>query len=1046
MAQTHSFTLYDAAAGSGKTFTLVKEFLTLVLRNPDKSYYKYLLAITFTNKAVAEMKTRILDTLHDLSQWDETKTPSDMARALSNDTNLTVEELKIKAKKILKHLLHHYSYFHVETIDGFNQKLIRAFAKDLKLSSSFEVFLDTHLLITEAVDRLLEKTGEDKTITRFILDFAFEKLNQDKSWDISKDIAKASMLLFNETFSKQVSALKQKNIQEFIHFKNQLLKEQKQLAQKVVTIAQETLDLIAQSGIEEQDFSRQYFPKFLIKITLENFDVNFNLKWQDTLVAGERLYNKGFPKKNPHTAQVIDEIQPQLANRFLEIKKTLLNYQLTEALLKNLAPLSVLNLVQQEIETLKAEKNILPISDFNHIINQQIKDQPAPFIYERLGERYRHFFIDEFQDTSLLQWENLKPLIENALSQQYSDGNKGSLLLVGDVKQAIYRWRGGLPEQFLNLINLQQPFSQKQHVINLDTNYRSRKEIIAFNNHFFTFLSDYFTNTRHKKLYIEGNQQKNNRKEGGYINFTFFEPENNKEDNNLVQAEKVLSVIKNAVQNGYNHKDICVLTRKGEQAAFIGAFLTQEAIPVVSPDSLLLVSSGKVQFLINTILLSVFPEDQEAKIKWLYFLHQHKKIQTDKHSFFSQLIKASPKETTQKLNEFNIDVDLEHLQNLGLYESLEYVIRKVDLTEESDAYLFEFMDNVWQFEQNSKNGKTDFLEEWEIKQDKLSVSANEGVNGVQLMTIHKSKGLEFPVVIYPFAETDVYFQKESKVWLPLENKKYPFSEFLINYNQDLQDFGGATGKQLYDEKRQQLELDSINMLYVAFTRAIDQLYVFAEIPKDPKKDKPLSKFNQFFKAYFTSLNLWNKNQLTYELGVFTPATAQKTKKDKTVLIPKYSSTNTTLNIAIGSAVEWKEERANSIDQGNLFHTLMAKIKWVQDANEICKTLSLDNQLRLQIEGVITQPELKMYFDPAVEQIVFTEKEICTSTGVLLIPDRINIFPNNDVIIIDYKTGAQTPSHKQQIIQYENALTEMGYRVIKKQLVYLTKKQPKIIEV
>ncbi len=1051
MKNTHTFTIYDAAAGSGKTFTLVKEYLSVILGAKDNDYYKYLLAITFTNKAVAEMKQRVLNTLTELAEWNEEKNPSEIAKVLSEETNFTFSEMAIKAGNVLKHLLNHYSNFTIETIDGFNHKLIRTFAKELKLAANFEVFLDILLLISEAVDRLIDKTGENENNTRFILDYALEKLDDDKSWDITKDIAKAAKLIYDETNADKIKTLLEKDTKTFIKFKNQLLSKKRKLSQEAKTIAEETLALISQSGVEFSDFSGQYLPKFLKKISLRDFAVKFELKWQEKLITGEAMYNKGLPKKDPHTASVMEAIQPKITKQFLSIKQLLFKIQLTEALLKNITPLSVINLVQQEIEQLKTERNILPISDFNKLINKQIKNQPAPFIYERLGERFRHFFIDEFQDTSALQWENLMPLIENALSQQYHDGNKGSLLLVGDVKQSIYRWRGGLPEQFLNLINHHQPFVEKQQVKSLDTNYRSREEIIKFNNRFFSYLSGYLGDPKHKKLFEDGNKQKHTKKQGGYINFTFV-LDDEEEDKKETQAKEVLAIIKKLKENDYNYKDICVLTRKNEEAAYLGKYLMEEDIPVVSPDSLLLQYASKIKCLITVLTLTLYPENEQAKIELLYFLHKHFDLQIDQHTFFSELLNTSPKSFSEKLKRYSINLDFQILQKSGLYEGCEYCIQQLGFNKESDAYLFEFMDFVWQFEQQPLTGKQLFLEQWELNKNKLSVSANENIDGVQLMTVHKAKGLEFEVVIFPYAEKDIYKEIEPKAWYVLteEENEYPFNEFLINYNQQLQLYGGEQGACITEERTHQLELDNFNILYVAFTRAIDQLYVLSEKPKDTQKDKPISKFNQFFKAYFSSINIWNDDQLIYEQGAFSPPEIQENNSNKRLQItPNYNSVFSEaqqLKIAAGNALLWKNNLHLSVEEGKMFHSLMAKIKYHQDFDAFKQTQPINREIKNKIELLLSHPKLTSLFDASVSQTIYTEKEICNAKGEIIIPDRINISTNNEVTIVDYKTGSKNSSHQLQINQYAEALSNMGYKIIHKYLVYISETYPDLVNV
>ncbi len=263
-------------------------------------------------------------------------------------------------------------------------------------------------------------------------------------------------------------------------------------------------------------------------------------------------------------------------------------------------PLTVLNAIQQEIKTIESERDQIPISSFNTIISDEIRNQPAPYIYERLGEKYRHYFIDEFQDTSQMQWENLVPLISNALESEDEQGNMGTLLLVGDVKQAIYRWRGGRAEQFLNLINKEtNPFVVEPHISSLETNYRSREELIKFNNTFFTVTSPFLGSPQYNLLFTDGNKQDFNDKVGGYVDLNFIKMP--KENKDLEYCNEVLRSIKDARADKYNYADICILTRKRKHGIILADFLIEQNIPIISSETLLLKNNPKVNFLINLL-------------------------------------------------------------------------------------------------------------------------------------------------------------------------------------------------------------------------------------------------------------------------------------------------------------------------------------------------------------------------------------------------------------------------------------------------------------
>jgi len=1032
------FTIYDAAAGSGKTFTLVKEYLKIILQEKNSGYYKYILAITFTNKAVAEMKQRIISNLTSFSQTNSVNNPSDMALQIVEETGLSKAEIQAKSKKILKHILHHYSSFSVETIDSFNHRIIRTFARDLHLSGNFEVSLDIPKLTSEAVDQLLSKAGNDSKITQVLLDFALEKIDDDKSWDISKDIVKTSSLLFNENDREHIDVLKEKSLDDFIDFRKQLKEKRKAFKNEILKSAEDVLQKITSEGILPEHFLRKTLPNHFLKIKEGNYDVYKN-KLQEYLEAGGKALYK--VKTDVQISSKIDEITPFLLHQYTKIKSKVFQLQLFETLLKNINPLSVINLVNQEINTIKEEQNILPITEFNQLINKEIKNQPTPFIYERLGERYRHYFIDEFQDTSLLQWQNMIPLINNAISQQYQDGSQGSLLLVGDAKQSIYRWRGGLPEQFIELCNAKNPFYIKKELLHLPTNYRSCKEIIDFNNEFFTFTAHYFGNIDHKNLYVSGNQQNSNKKNGGYVRFEFIETKN-KQESHEVYAEKVLETIKELLISGYREKDICILTRKRKDGITLGTFLLENEITIISSETLLLQHSPVVQFLINCLVVSVFPENEEVKINLLEFLYEKLSVSEEKHTFFSALVKTSFEEFSSYLVNYDIDFNFNEIQSLSLYDSFEYCIRKFKLDSDADAYLIGLMDLVYEFEQQPKANKVAFLEDWELQKEKAGIPVSESAEGVQLMTIHKAKGLEFPVVLFPYADLNIYDELEPKSWYPLNEAEFEFKESLVNFNSNIQEYG-EIGKEIYQKRRNTLELDNLNLLYVTLTRAEAQLYIFSELPSKIKEDNP-STFNQFFGEFLKHKGLWEEGKDVYEIG-FPQLQLSNYKEDQ---IPSINSKfisispqDHNLNIISRDALLWDTEKEVAISSGNILHNMMEKIKYEDDLEMAFKELDSNNEITLEeiqslkemISNIVGHPKLNPFFKPSEK--VLNEKKIITAKGEVHIPDRLNFHKDNSVTIIDYKTGTLKNSHKSQITNYATALNEMGYLVLEKILIY-----------
>ena len=400
--------------------------------------------------------------------------------------------------------------------------------------------------------------------------------------------------------------------------------------------------------------------------------------------------------------------------------------------LKGILPLAVLNHINSELETIKEENNIRLNAEFNQLISDNIKDQPAPFIYERIGQRFQYYFIDEMQDTSELQWKNLIPLIDNALAQENSN-----LLLVGDGKQAIYRWRGGKAEQFIELGSpVKNPFHVKKEIKNLETNYRSYSEIIKFNNSFFQHTANFLQNESYKKIFIEGNKQFQNNKKGGFVSLTFLEKEEGKEEK-LKYPKKVLEKIQH-LKNSFSLHEICVLTRTRNEGVAVASYLSENGIDIISSETLLLQNYAKVLFIISTLKAFKSPNDEEIRFEILYFLYHHLEVKESKISFFKELSKADYKTVINYLKDYGVSFEFSSFHQLPFYEKIEEIIRGFNLVKSSDAYIQFFLDIVLE-EQRKGTDINEFLEFWEQKKERLSIVAPESTSAVQIMTIHKSK-------------------------------------------------------------------------------------------------------------------------------------------------------------------------------------------------------------------------------------------------------------------------------------------------------------------
>ena len=828
-------------------------------------------------------------------------------------------------------------------------------------------------------------------------------------------------------------------LQDFLEFKMQLLQKKKIIETELKAIAETAIQTFESNGLERNDFSGGYLWDYFTKLAEGKNNITYGTAWQKTM--GEKpLYPK---RVSSATAATIDEMVADIVSSFQISKNSFFRLALIENILRNITPLSVINLVNQEIEVIKADRSILPISEFNSLIHQEIKNQPAPFIYERLGEKYRHFFIDEFQDTSKLQWQNLIPLIDNALSQS-SEEIQGSLLLVGDAKQSIYRWRGGLPEQFMSLYGEENPFSASQkQVLSLGTNYRSREEVIGFNNQLFTFISQYFATVEHQQLYKNDNSQDINNRKDGYVKLEFIE-KNNKSALTETYSERVYQTIKEVLTLNYSPKDICILTRKKDEGIALGSYLMERGIHVISSETLLINSSPIVQLLILAFKLALFPENEEVKIYMLDRLHDHLKIDEEKHTFFSKFLKTSEAQFSKTLLEYGIDFRLDRVRALSIYETFELIINQFKLSSDADAFVFGFMDLVFEFGLKPMADKMAFLEYWEIKKEKASIPASEGTEAVQLMTIHKSKGLEFPVVLFPFADIKLYDARRDTLWYPLEDEKFNFSSALINFKTEIENYS-ADGQQMYLQHRSQMELDNINLLYVTLTRAVDKLYIYSEMPSGSKSESPQN-YNQLFMEFLKMKGMWSAEQVIYEFGKNNEKTSESKEKMEQIDIKFISSNPKDHNLHLVPADSYLLETGieEAIFSGNILHETMAKIKTNSDAEKILNELQARSilpaadfkVLKENIEKLLNHSELKNFYNG--EDKIYCERDIITSSGRVIRADRINIHKDGSATILDYKTGSVSPGHQKQLGIYESALVDMGHSVSQTILIYFEK--------
>ncbi|MGB0838195.1 MAG: UvrD-helicase domain-containing protein [Flavobacteriaceae bacterium] len=1033
------FKVYSASAGSGKTFTLVKEYLKIVLGSKDRFAFQKILAITFTNKAAAEMKERVLGALKEFSKVDLKSKWPDLFVLLHHESNIPPQVLKDQAGKVLHEIMQNYASLSITTIDSFTHRLIRTFAFDLGIPMNFEIEMDAQKLISEAVDLLLDQLGEHKEITEALKNFIEDKISLDQDWNISRDLNEIAGILNREVDALEFKAYEETPMKDFTALEKALRARENEIASKFSVPALKAISAIKGEGLKKEDFSYsgRMYTQFL----------NFCTPLKSDLTKFSEI-KKITEDKKPYTAKTpedikssVDAIYPILQDCAFEILKGLENEEenritFYKSLRKELIPLAVLNRINLLLEELKSESNIKFIAEFNRLISEAIIDEPAPFIYERLGEKYQYFFIDEMQDTSELQWENLIPLMHNALA---SEGSQ--VMLVGDGKQSIYRFRGGKAEQFIGLSSEEVSglFHTEKKVINLDTNYRSYSKVVEFNNSFFTYMSKYLENPLYKQMYQEQNNQLLNSKKGGYVQLNLVDQEDSQENSDEVLAQLEQQILQRDPK--YKLGEICVLVRTSKDGVNVADYLSEKGYAIVSSETLRVANSSKVEFLIDTLRSIADKKDERMRMRMALFLRDHLHIEGEQDTYFAALHKKTYPEFQEALKkEMGIEFSLKQFENLPFYDAVEYLIRCFKLLDSSDAYVQFFLDFVLEYQQKNYVQLSDFLEYWDLKAEKLSIVAPENDQAIRIMTIHKSKGLEFPMVICAFSHRITPLPAQ-KIWasMPEEVHFDRFKRLRIGPSKKSEGISSQIDQEL-EVFRNGFDLDTINLIYVAFTRASEQLYIIMQKGRSGNSMSYLQDFvensdfewqggsdqGQFcFGSKERPLEAKSKEQSGFE---FQEGFTSSPWEDHQIKVVQEGSKY------------WDSSQGEAIAFGNKLHEIMSEVLSFKDVD-----FSLDHALnkgligaeeyqplKNQILQIVSSPALEPYYKEGLK--VYNERSMVGNHGELLIPDRL-VFEGEKVVIIDYKTGKKDIKYLDQLDGYGYVLAQMGYKVTKKILIY-----------
>lgn len=1019
--------IYRSSAGSGKTFTLTKAYLKLVLL--DTSRYSEVLAITFTNDAKDEMKNRIIDELTLLADGKN----SDMRKAILSDFKkekvVNIEDvLTSRAETVLNSLLHDYSRFNVSTIDHFFAQLIRHLAKELHLNLGYELDVDSKKALGEAIELLFAKA--DKKTLKWLQDFALDQMDSDKGWDIKKNIATLGKKLFHESYLDIEEKLRQ-NTDKLESFIKQLNKTVREYKEELVSQAKHGIEIARAHQLEKPDFSRGMPYANMAKIAAEEpgFTKPPGKNFLEAFTA-EKWYTKASEKKDLiETARDagMGDVHQRLVEMFTG--ETYVEFLEASAILNYIHSYGVLASLAEKIQDYRSTNNLILISDTAFILNKVIGQSEMPFIYEKIGAKYRYILIDEFQDTSSYQWQSLLPFFNNAVD------NGGQLFVVGDVKQSIYGWRGGDMKLLLHQVEKDIHVAD-ENARTLDTNYRSGRNVISFNNAFFKlapellppaleldqFLPDF------QKAYKDV-EQKSTKEFDGYVKLQLFtDDEEEKWSEKAIRA--TIEEVNNAQTDGYSLSDILILTRKRDEASQIAGVLLSEGLSAISEEALMVTSSPKVQLVISALRFIRNKADVLAIAEF---------------NFFSAKVFTTTRQNLTELTD--ILSSTTSLSTRPVYEIIEELILQLNVPDEGDIYLQQLLDIALTQTKRGNASITTFLSWWqeEAANDnsrEMAITLPGSEDAIKIMTIHKAKGLEYPVVILPLIDSSMAPRTNDVIWArPLPDEYKEWGSLPLSFNKSLLEtsFGDA-----YLQEYFKTSLEALNLLYVAFTRAVERLFVFSN--NDSAKTNSGKLITEVMTdPEFSFHTNYNPKTRTFLLGEPEKKAATKSKKHIPSSPQKSHSSALSNKLAVDQQqsklfLSFKSEKSSKVKEGIALHKAMSLITDINTIDTVLDKLVIQQVVDAKMKTVVSQkirnlfakiPQMKEWFDSDYE--VLNEREILVK-GEISIPDRVMI-KDTKAIIIDYKREQKDIKHQQQIKNYGNLLKEMGYTEIEMYLVY-----------
>lgn len=1032
-----SLDIYRASAGSGKTFTLTRRYIEYLLSDSHGRAHEHILAVTFTKKATGEMKSRIISELSNLA----TGRPSAHTDYLTSHLKIDAERLRERAHKALTDILRHYTRFSVSTIDSFFQQIVRQFAFELGLSGSFNLELDAKTIREQAVDELFfslrpdTDDGTNQQLIGWLRRWSISNIEEGNPWN-----PRRQMLTLAEQLDKEQAFMLIRDTRSLLHDKTFLADYRSKLRQIISDYEdaytrhqQLAKQLIASHGLSLTDFRRNALN-----------DLYNGLDKADTapgslLLKAAESVDGCMTKNSPAADQIRACYDNGLAEHLRQLVqmrqgKSLSDYTTAKLISANLYATGILGDILSLIDMQNEQYDRLPMSYVGQLLRQVISQTDAPFVYERIGQQLRHFMIDEFQDTSRLQWDNLRPLVEETLASDAGSNEAGNSMVVGDVKQSIYRWRNS-DWHLLGHDIAEQITDNRQ--LTLDTNFRSSRTVVEFCGDMFERMAD-DVQRKYNDLYADPRfsdtlltaysdvRQHWHRDLSGMVTVKVIEGSGSAFEQEALDC--IPQYVAEALSHGARGSDIAILTRGNKEIPAIATALIAQGYEVATDEGLLLSSHPAVGFTIYTLRLLLQPDDLT-----LGLLRHVSFLKATTAMSHSECVQYAIEHEPQYLQ---LDEQLRQLHEYDLFTLAEHIIRLYGLDRRGDAatYLNTLLDCVYQFSATSPNSMTAFLEWWDTNSQKLSIATPQRDNAIRILTIHKSKGLEFAVVIVPLCKWQLCESSTSdKGWYRPQGE--PFDKLPIACVNISQKLANTAFSDDYAEEVFNSYVDSMNMLYVALTRAAQRLVVF--VPKTSGKEK---KGEQETASNVGSL-LWQAVCREYDETGDLFETGDHDwqvihdSADACAMLPAG------LHYQVGSRLRLKSsigrygdsERISRLNLGNMMHELLSLVTTEDDAPRALRDMQEQGRLSEHQAAELSE-RLQAFFSfvgdhdwfKPVWDKVWCEQDIITPDHQLLRPDRVMI-RGNEAVIIDYKFGThESKQYQEQVRNYMLLLSQMGY--------------------